>query len=74
MWGFVFVFVFMGFLIGGGFVVKFGFGVRLVCMMLFVVIVMGLFGLVFMLCEWWLLYVVGMWIYMVLVLFVEVVE
>jgi DHA3 family multidrug efflux protein-like MFS transporter len=42
--------------------------------MLLVVIAMGLLGAIFMLREWWPLYVVGIWIYMMLVPPVEAAE
>lgn len=74
MWGFALAFASTGFLIGGGLVAKFGLGAKPVRTMLLVVIAMGLLGSVFMLREWWPLYVVGMWIYMALVPPVEAAE
>jgi len=67
MWGFALAFSSTGFLIGGGLVAKFGLGVKPMRTLLLVVIAMGLLGSVFMLREWWPLYVIGMWIYMALV-------
>ncbi|WP_243229745.1 MFS transporter [Microbacterium sp. CIAB417] len=66
-WGFALAFSSTGFLIGGALVAKFGLGKRPVRTLLLVVIAMGLLGSVFMLREWWPLYVVGMWVYMMLV-------
>lgn len=66
-WGFALAFASTGFLIGGGLVAKFGLGKKPMRTLLLVVIAMGLLGAVFMLREWWPLYVVGMWIYMALV-------
>ena len=42
--------------------------------MLLIVIAMGLLGAIFMLREWWPLYVLGMWVYMALVPPVEAAE
>lgn len=67
MWGFALAFSSTGFLIGGALVAKFGLGVKPMRTLLLVVIVMGLLGSVFMLREWWPLYVIGMWLYMALV-------
>jgi DHA3 family multidrug efflux protein-like MFS transporter len=73
-WGFALAFASTGFLVGGGLVAKFGLGPRPMRTMLLVVIAMGLLGSVFMLREWWPLYVVGMWVYMALVPPVEAAE
>jgi DHA3 family multidrug efflux protein-like MFS transporter len=66
-WGFALAFASTGFLIGGGLVAKFGLGAKPMRTLLLVVIAMGLLGSVFMLREWWPLYVIGMWVYMALV-------
>jgi DHA3 family multidrug efflux protein-like MFS transporter len=73
-WGFALAFASTGFLIGGGLVAKFGLGKNPMRTMLLVVIAMGLLGAVFMLREWWWLYVLGMWAYMALVPPVEAAE
>ncbi len=73
-WGFALAFASTGFLVGGGLVAKFGLGPKPMRTMLLVVIAMGLLGSVFMLREWWPLYVVGMWVYMALVPPVEAAE
>ena len=67
VWGFALAFASTGFLIGGAMVAKFGLGKRPVRTLLLVVMAMGLLGAVFMLREWWPLYVIGMWFYMMLV-------
>ncbi|HWV50499.1 MAG TPA: MFS transporter, partial [Microbacterium sp.] len=67
VWGFALAFASTGFLIGGALVAKFGLGKRPVRTLLLVVMAMGLLGAVFMLREWWPLYVIGMWFYMMLV-------
>jgi DHA3 family multidrug efflux protein-like MFS transporter len=74
LWGIVLAVASTGFLIGGALVAKFGLGRRPVRTMLLIVIAMGLLGAVFMLREWWPLYVVGMWVYMMLVPPVEAAE
>lgn len=74
LWGIALAFGSTGFLIGGALVARFGLGRRPVRTMLLVVIAMGLLGAVFMLREWWPLYVVGIWIYMMLVPPVEAAE
>ena len=74
MWGFALAFASTGFLIGGGLVAKFGLGPKPMRTLLLVVIAMGILGSVFMLREWWPLYVIGMWVYMALVPPVEAAE
>ncbi|MEJ1090204.1 MFS transporter [Microbacterium istanbulense] len=66
-WGLVLAFASTGFLLGGALVAKFGLGKRPVRTLLLVVIAMGLLGAVFMLREWWPLFAIGMWLYMMLV-------
>lgn len=66
-WGFALAFSSTGFLIGGALVAKFGLGARPMRTLLIIVMVMGLLGAIFMLREWWPLYVIGMWLYMALV-------
>ena len=66
-WGFALAFASTGFIIGGMLVAKFGLGKRPVRTLLWIVMAMGLLGAVFMLREWWPLYVVGMWLYMMMV-------
>ena len=66
-WGFALAFSSTGFLIGGALVAKFGLGKRPVRTLLLVVIAMGALGAVFMLREWWPLFVIGMWLYMMLI-------
>lgn len=74
LWGIALAFGSTGFLIGGALVAKFGLGKKPVRTMLLVVIAMGLLGAIFMLREWWPLYVVGIWLYMMLVPPVEAAE
>lgn len=74
MWGIALAFASTGFLIGGALVAKFGLGKRPVRTMLLVVVGMGVLGAVFMLREWWPLFVVGIWLYMMMVPPVEAAE
>jgi len=74
IWGIVLAFASTGFLIGGALVAKFGLGKRPVRTMLLVVIGMGILGAVFMLREWWPLFAIGMWLYMMMVPPVEAAE
>ena len=73
-WGFALAFSSTGFLIGGALVAKFGLGPKPMRTLLLLVMAMGLLGAIFMLREWWPLYVVGMWLYMMLVPPVEAAE
>lgn len=59
-WGFALAFSSTGFLVGGALVAKFGLGAKPMRTLLLAVLAMGLLGAVFMLREWWLLFVVGM--------------
>lgn len=74
MWGVVLGLSSTGFIVGGALVAKFGLGAKPMRTMLLVVIAMGVLGAVFMLREWWWLYLVGIWLYMVLVPPVEAAE
>ncbi len=74
MWGIALAFSSTGFLIGGALVAKFGLGSRPVRTMLLVVMAMGIVGAVFTLREWWPLFVVGMWLYMMMIPPVEAAE
>ncbi|WP_164234361.1 MFS transporter [Microbacterium hydrocarbonoxydans] len=67
MWGFALAFASTGFLIGGGLVAKFGLGAKPMRTLLIIVMAMGVLGAVFMIREWWPLFVIGMWMYMALV-------
>ena len=73
-WGFALAVASTGFLIGGALVAKFGLGKRPVRTLLLVVIAMGVLGAVFMLREWWPLFVIGMWLYMMLIPAAEAAE
>lgn len=74
MWGIVLGVSSTGFLGGGAVVAKFGLGRKPVRTMLLLVALMGVLGAVFMIREWWALYLVGIWLYMALVPAVETAE
>jgi len=74
MWGGVFAFGCTGFLIGGALIGKFGLGANPLRTLLIAVAAMGVLGAVFTLREWAWLYILGIWLYLVLVPFVEAAE
>lgn len=73
-WGVVLGVTATGFIIGGLAVAKWGLGRNPIRTMLLVVVVMGLLGAFFTIREWWLLYVIGIWLYMTLIPVVEAAE
>lgn len=73
-WGIVLGISSTGFIIGGLLIAKFGLGKNPIRTMLLVVVVMGMLGALFTIREWWLLYVAGIWLYMVLIPVVEASE
>lgn len=73
-WGVVLGVTATGFIIGGLAIAKWGLGRNPIRTMLHVVIVMGLLGALFTVREWWLLYALGIWLYMTLIPVVEAAE
>lgn len=73
-WGIVFGVAATGFIVGGLVIARFGLGRNPIRTMLLVVAGMGLLGALFTIREWWLLYAVGIWLYMALVPAVEAAE
>lgn len=73
-WGLVFGIASTGFIVGGIAVAKFGLGRNPIRTMLLVVVGMGLLGALFTIREWWLLYAIGIWLYMTLIPAVEAAE
>ena len=73
-WGAVFAVGSTGFIIGGALIGKFGLGANPLRTLLIAVAAMGVLGAVFTLREWAWLYIVGIWLYLVLVPFVEAAE
>ncbi|MEJ3405125.1 MFS transporter [Rathayibacter sp. YIM 133350] len=74
VWGIVLGVTSTGFLIGGLVVAKWGLGRNPVRTMLLAVAGMGVLGAVFTLREWWWLYALGIWVYMVIIPVVEAAE
>ncbi len=73
-WGLLFGVAGTGFIVGGLLIAKFGLGKNPVRTMLLVVAAMGALGAFFTIREWWWLYAVGIWLYMVLIPPVEAAE
>ncbi|RZI93311.1 MAG: MFS transporter [Microbacterium sp.] len=73
-WGVVLGVTATGFLIGGGVVASRGLGRNPIRTMLLLVIVMGALGALFTIREWWWLYALGIWLYMMLIPAVEAAE
>ncbi|WP_229741771.1 MFS transporter [Kocuria dechangensis] len=74
LWGTYFALGATGFIVGGALIGKFGLGSNPLRTMLLAVVAMGFLGAVFTLREWAWLYVAGIWLYLVLVPFVEAAE
>jgi len=74
MWGAVFAVGSTGFIIGGALIGRFGLGANPLRTLLAAVAVMGVLGAVFTLREWAWLYILGIWLYLLLVPFVEAAE
>ncbi|MFJ5958818.1 MFS transporter [Paenarthrobacter sp. NPDC092416] len=74
IWGTVFAVGSTGFIIGGALVGKFGLGANPLRTLLFAVMLMGALGALFTIREWAWLYIVGIWLYLVLVPVVEAAE
>lgn len=73
-WGALFAVAGTGFIVGGALIAWRGLGKNPVRTLLIAVIVMGVLGAIFTIREWWLLYAVGIWLYMLLVPAVEAAE
>ena len=73
-WGIVFGVAGTGFVAGGILVAKFGLGKNPMKTLLMVVVGMGLLGALFTIREWWWLYALGIWVYMVMIPVVEAAE
>jgi DHA3 family multidrug efflux protein-like MFS transporter len=73
-WGVVLGISSSGFIIGGGIIAAKGLGRNPIRTMLLVVIAMGALGALFTIREWWWLYGLGIWLYMMLIPAVEAAE
>ncbi len=74
LWGVVFGVASIGFIIGGLLVAKFGLGRNPIRTMLLLVVVMGAIGSLFTIREWWWLYALGIFLYLVTIPAVEAAE
>lgn len=74
MWGIVFGVAGTGFVIGGLIIAKFGLGKNPIKTLLWVVFLMGLLGAFFTIREWAWLYMLGIWLYMLMIPVVEAAE
>jgi DHA3 family multidrug efflux protein-like MFS transporter len=74
IWGVVLGVTATGFLIGGGLVAKFGLGKNPIRTMLILVACTGVLGATFTIREWWWLFAVGIWIFMMIIPAVEAAE
>lgn len=74
VWGIIFGVAGTGFIIGGILIAKFGLGKKPIKTLLLAVVVMGLLGALFTIREWAWLFVLGMWLYMVLIPIIEAAE
>ena len=74
LWGTVFGVAGTGFIIGGLLIAKFGLGKNPIRTLLLGVVAMGILGALFTIREWWWLYALGIWLYMVLIPAIEAAE
>lgn len=74
IWGIIFGVAGTGFVIGGLLIAKFGMGKNPIRTMLLAIIAMGVIGAMFTLREWPILFITGMWLYMVIVPLIEAAE
>lgn len=74
MWGILFGVAGTGFVVGGILIAKFGLGKNPLKTLLRLAIVMGLLGALFTIREWWWLYAIGIWLYMVMIPAMEAAE
>jgi MFS transporter, DHA3 family, multidrug efflux protein len=73
-WGVVLGVTSTGFIIGGALIAKFGLGKNPIRTLLLFVIVMGFLGAFFTIREFWWLYALGIWLYMMLIPVMEAAE
>ncbi len=74
LWGVVLGVTSTGFIVGGIVIAKWGLGRNPIRTLLLVVIGMGVLGALFTIREWWPLYAIGIWVYMLLIPAVEAAE
>lgn len=74
MWGILFGVAGTGFVVGGILIAKFGLGKNPLRTLLRLAIIMGLLGALFTIREWWWLYAIGIWLYMLMIPAIEAAE
>ncbi|MHA7246761.1 MFS transporter [Arthrobacter tecti] len=74
LWGTLFALGATGFILGGALISKFGLGANPLRTMLLAVVIMGVIGALFTIREWAWLYILGIWLYLVLIPFIEAAE
>ncbi|GHD01236.1 MFS transporter [Zhihengliuella salsuginis] len=74
VWGLVLGITATGFLIGGGVVARFGLGANPIRTLLILVVCTGVLGATFTIREWWWLFAVGIWVFMMLIPAIEAAE
>ena len=74
IWGIVLGITSTGFIIGGLLIAKFGLGKKPIRTLLIACIVMAIIGMIFTIREFWLLYAVGIFLYMCLIPIIEATE
>lgn len=73
-WGIVFGVAGTGFVLGGIVIAKWGLGKNPLKTLLRLAAIMGLLGALFTIREWWLLYALGIWLYMLMIPAIEAAE
>ena len=73
-WGMVFAVAGTGFVFGGMVIAKLGLGKNPLKTLLLVALAMGVLGALFTIREWWLLFAVGIWLYMLIIPAAEAAE
>lgn len=73
-WGMVFAVAGTGFVFGGMVIAKLGLGKNPLQTLLLVALAMGVLGALFTIREWWLLFAVGIWLYMLIIPAAEAAE
>lgn len=74
VWGILFGVAGTGFVIGGMIVAKWGLGKNPLRTLLYTLMIDGLTGAMFTIREWWWLFALGMWLYMILIPVIESAE
>lgn len=73
-WGMIFAVAGTGFVFGGIVIAKLGLGKNPIKTLLLVVLTMGVLGTLFTIREWWWLFAIGIWLYMLIIPAAEAAE